>query len=91
MPLIGLWSGRMISVRYETMATVLGGLILLGVAGHLPKEVLEQEDETADFSFSTMRTAALAGPEYPWMMAKTSATSAVADAAAIAEKFVKQA
>jgi putative Mn2+ efflux pump MntP len=61
MPLVGLWSGRMIGVRYETMATVLGGLILLGVAGHLLKEVLEQEDETADFSFSTMRTAALAG------------------------------
>jgi putative Mn2+ efflux pump MntP len=51
----------MIDVRYETMATVLGGLILLGIAGHLLKEVLEQKDETADLSFSTMRAAALAG------------------------------
>jgi putative Mn2+ efflux pump MntP len=61
MPLIGLWLGRAIGARYEAMATVLGGLILLGVAGHLLKEVLEEEDETKDLSFSTMRTAALAG------------------------------
>jgi manganese efflux pump family protein len=61
MPLIGLWLGRVIGARYETMATVLGGLILLGVAGHLLKEVLEEADETSDLSFSTMRTAALAG------------------------------
>jgi putative Mn2+ efflux pump MntP len=61
MPLIGLWLGRVIGARYEAMATVLGGLILLGVAGHLLKEVLEEEDETSDLSFSTMRTATLAG------------------------------
>ena len=61
MPLIGLWLGRAVGARYEAMAAVLGGLILLGVAARLLKEVLEDEDETADFSFSTMRTAALAG------------------------------
>ena len=61
MPLVGLWLGRAIGARYETMAPVLGGLILLGVAGRLLKEALEGEDETADLSFSTMRTAALAG------------------------------
>ena len=61
MPLVGLWLGRAIGARYEAMAPVLGGLILLGVAGRLLKEALEGEDETADLSFSTMRTAALAG------------------------------
>jgi putative Mn2+ efflux pump MntP len=60
MPFTGLWLGRVIGARYQAMATVLGGLILLGVAGHLLKEVLE-EDETLNLSFSTMRTAALAG------------------------------
>jgi putative Mn2+ efflux pump MntP len=61
MPLIGLWLGRAIGARYEAIAPVLGGLILLGVAGHLLKEVLAAEDERADLSFTTMRTAALAG------------------------------
>jgi manganese efflux pump family protein len=60
-PLIGLWLGRVIGARYETMASVLGGLILLGVAGHIFREVLEEDDEAADLSFSTMRTSALAG------------------------------
>ena len=60
-PLIGLWLGRVIGARYETMASVVGGLILLGVAGHILKEVQEEDEEAADLSFSTMRTAALAG------------------------------
>lgn len=60
-PLVGLWLGRVIGARYETLASVLGGLILLGVAGHILKEVLEEDDEASDLSFSTMRTAALAG------------------------------
>ena len=61
MPFIGLWLGRVIGARYEAMAPVLGGLILLGVAGRLLKEVLDEDDETSDLSFTTMRTAALAG------------------------------
>jgi len=61
MPLVGLWLGRAIGARYEAMAAVLGGLILLGVAGRLLKEVLEEEDETKNLSFGTIGAAALAG------------------------------
>ncbi len=61
MPLVGLLLGRIIGVRYETLAVVLGGVILLGVAVHVVRETFEEEDEAARLSFSTMRTAALAG------------------------------
>lgn len=61
MPLIGLLLGRLIGARFETLAVVLGGLVLLGVALYMLKEALEDQDETDKLSFGTMRTAALAG------------------------------
>jgi manganese efflux pump family protein len=61
MPIIGLWLGRAIGARFETLAAIAGGLILLAVAGHILKEVREEESDTAELSFSTMRTAVLAG------------------------------
>jgi putative Mn2+ efflux pump MntP len=61
MPLIGLMLGRLIGARFETPAVVLGGVVLLGVAAYMLKETLEEQDETNKLSFTTMRTAALAG------------------------------
>ncbi len=61
MPIIGLLLGRVIGARFETPAVILGGLILFGVALYILKEAFEEQDETEKFSFTTMRTAALAG------------------------------
>ncbi len=61
MPLVGLLLGRVVGARFETPAVVLGGIVLLAVALYMLKETLQEEDETANVSFTSLRTAALAG------------------------------
>ncbi len=61
MPLIGLILGHFIGARFETPATVAGGIVLLAVAAYILKEALESEDDTANLSFSSLRNAMLAG------------------------------
>jgi len=61
MPLIGLMLGGVVGVHFETPAVILGGVVLLGVAMHMAKEALEDNYETSELSFTTMRTAAIAG------------------------------
>lgn len=61
MPLVGLFLGYFVGARFETPAVVLGGLVLIGVALVILKEALEDENETASFSFSSLRAATLAG------------------------------
>lgn len=61
MPLIGIVLGRFVGARFETVAVILGGVVLLGVAAYMVKEIREEEDEAADLSFSSLRGAMLAG------------------------------
>jgi manganese efflux pump family protein len=61
MPLVGLLLGRVAGARFATPAVVLGGVVLIAVALHLAKEALEEGDETETLSFTSLRTAALAG------------------------------
>lgn len=61
MPLVGLFVGHIVGDRFETAASIVGGLVLVTVALFLGKEALEDEDETANVSFDSLRTAALAG------------------------------
>jgi putative Mn2+ efflux pump MntP len=61
MPLIGLLLGRAVGARFETPAVVLGGIVLLAVALYILKEALEENDETGNLSFTSLRTAILAG------------------------------
>src|SRR6202023_1993133 len=61
MPLIGLLLGRVAGARFATPAVVLGGIVLIAVALHLAKEALEDRDEAETLSFTSLRTAALAG------------------------------
>jgi manganese efflux pump family protein len=61
MPLIGLLLGRVAGARFTTPAVVLGGIVLIAVALHLAKETLEARDEAETLSFTSLRTAALAG------------------------------
>jgi len=61
MPLVGLVLGHAVGVRFEKPAVVLGGIVLLAVASYMLKEALEEKDEAENLSFSSLRTAALAG------------------------------
>ncbi|MDQ6941051.1 MAG: manganese efflux pump MntP family protein [Candidatus Eremiobacteraeota bacterium] len=61
MPLFGMLVGHLAGARFETPAVVVGGIVLIGVAVYMLKEALEEEDEAEGLSFSSMRTAALAG------------------------------
>lgn len=61
MPLIGLFLGGLFGERFATVAVVFGGVVLLAVAARVFREALEEDDEAESLSFSSMRTAALAG------------------------------
>ncbi len=61
MPLLGLLLGHFVGARFETPAVVAGGVVLLGVAAYIFKEALEDEDESENLSFSSLRGAMLAG------------------------------
>jgi putative Mn2+ efflux pump MntP len=61
MPLIGLLLGQVVGARFTTPAVVLGGIVLLAVALHMSKEALEEGGEAEGLSFTSLRTATLAG------------------------------
>ncbi len=61
MPLIGLFVGHFVGARFETPAVVAGGIVLIGVALYLLKETWDDEDEAEGLTFSSVRTAAIAG------------------------------
>src|ERR1700682_2690328 len=61
MPLIGLLLGRIVGARFETPAVVVGGVVLLAGAAYIAKEALEDEDEAKKLSFTSLRTAMVAG------------------------------
>jgi putative Mn2+ efflux pump MntP len=61
MPIVGLALGYLAGRQLETLATVLGGLVLICVAVHLGRETLESENESERFSFGSLRLAAAAG------------------------------
>jgi putative Mn2+ efflux pump MntP len=61
MPLIGLFVGHFVGARFESPAVIVGGVVLIGVAFYILKETLEDDDEAEGLSFSSLRTAAVAG------------------------------
>ena len=61
MPLVGLGLGYFVGARFESIATIAGGVVLLGVAGYVFKEYLEDDDESEAMSFASLRGAMLAG------------------------------
>ncbi|GAC1567762.1 MAG: hypothetical protein NVS2B3_07680 [Vulcanimicrobiaceae bacterium] len=60
MPIVGIVAGRLLGARFATVAEVLGGLVLLGVAIHAAREAFD-EDETSGLGFGSFRTALAAG------------------------------
>lgn len=63
MPLIGIWVGRYIGLRFGTLAVYIGATILIGIGIHTLRETLEgdNETETASLSFESVRGILLAG------------------------------
>lgn len=61
MPLVGLLLGRFVGARFETPAVIAGGVVLLCVAAYMLKEASEDKDEAENLSFSSLRSAMLAG------------------------------
>jgi len=61
MPLVGLLLGQFVGERFATAAVVVGGIVLVLLGIHTLREAMEDEDETQDLSFATIRSTALAG------------------------------
>jgi putative Mn2+ efflux pump MntP len=61
MPLVGLVLGRIAGAWFETPAAIAGAILVVGVGLLILKEAVEEEDEAANLSFSSVRSAALAG------------------------------
>lgn len=61
MPLLGIALGRLVGLRFETLAVVVGGLILMAVGVHAIQEALSDSDEAEQVSFSSARSSLLAG------------------------------
>jgi putative Mn2+ efflux pump MntP len=61
MPLIGIFIGRYIGLRFEAPAVYIGAIILIGIGIHTLRETLERDNETASLSFGSVRGTLLAG------------------------------
>lgn len=61
MPLIGLLLGQFVGERFATAAVVVGGIVLVLLGVHTLREAMENEDETKNLSFATIRSTTLAG------------------------------
>jgi len=61
MLLAGLLVGRLVGARFETLAAVLGGVVLFGVAVCMLKETLEGDSEVSKLAFTSLRATALVG------------------------------
>jgi len=61
MPLFGIALARVVSERFATEATILGGVILLGIAAHAFYEGLRNEEDVKQVSFGSLRSAVLGG------------------------------
>jgi putative Mn2+ efflux pump MntP len=61
MPLFGIALARVVSLRFEAAAVVIGGAILVGLGIHSIREALHGEKEAEQISFSSFRSFFAAG------------------------------
>lgn len=61
MPLVGVAVGAIVPQRWETAATVIGGVLLVLVGVHVIRESAELDEEVERLSFTSTRLAILAG------------------------------
>lgn len=60
MPMFGIVLASVVSMRFETAAVIIGGIILIGIGIHVIREAAEVEELT-NISFSSLRSSFLAG------------------------------
>ena len=61
MPLFGIGLARLVSRRFETIAVVTGGIILVGLGIHSVREAFYGEKQAEHISFSSVRSLLPAG------------------------------
>lgn len=61
MPILGIVLARVVGLRFETAAVVIGGIILIGIGFHSFREAIDSERELKTISFSSLRSTFLAG------------------------------
>lgn len=61
MPLFGIVLARVVSLRFETAAVVVGGTVLVGIGIHAIHEALHCEEEIQHLSLRSWKTALVAG------------------------------
>lgn len=61
MPIVGIGLARVVGMRLETAAVVVGGIILIAIGVHAIREASEGCDETEGLSFDSLRSSLLAG------------------------------
>jgi len=61
MPLIGIFVGRYVGLRFGALAVYLGAIILIGIGVHTLRETQADDDEAGSLSFESVRGVLLAG------------------------------
>ncbi|HEV2878463.1 MAG TPA: manganese efflux pump [Candidatus Eremiobacteraceae bacterium] len=61
MPVFGILVGGFVSLRFQEIGALVGGLILFAVGTHALLEATKLDEEVAGLSFATLRFALLAG------------------------------
>jgi putative Mn2+ efflux pump MntP len=61
MPIFGIVLARIVSLRFESVAVVVGGMILIGMGVHAIREATLGEGGTEGVSFSSFRASLAAG------------------------------
>ena len=61
MPIFGIVLARIVGLRFETAAVVMGGIILIGIGVHAIREAMLGEEGTEGVSFSSFRASFVSG------------------------------
>jgi putative Mn2+ efflux pump MntP len=61
MPIFGIALARFIGLRFETVAIVIGGIILIAIGFRAIREAIAYEADVAAISFISLRSTFLAG------------------------------
>ena len=67
MTLFGIGPARMVSLRFETLAVVMGGFVLIGLGIRGVREARHGEKEVQDVSFGSWESSLLPVSRFPQM------------------------
>ena len=61
MPMFGIAIARVVSLRFEKAAVVIGGVVLIGLGIHVIQEAIRGQEEVKHVSFNSWRSSLVAG------------------------------